>query len=117
MAPANLLSQLSKKLDIDDKCERKNLPAVGFLVNGVNLELPAEEYLDRDEKECFIAMMPVGDTGRGPIFVLGYPFLRNFFTTFDFDKKELTFARKADVKPMATSSGAHTIKLTGIRPS
>lgn len=38
------------------------------------LSLPSEEYLDRDEKECYVSMMSIGDTGRGPLLVLGLHF-------------------------------------------
>ncbi|CAD7972323.1 unnamed protein product [Amoebophrya sp. A25] len=120
MAPANLLGEISEKLNIDDKCHKKHIDSIGFLVQDHNLELVPEEFLDRDEKkdECLIAMMPIGDTGRGPIFVLGYPFLRNFMTTFDFDHKQLKFVAKADVladkTETADSGGLH---LTGARPS
>ncbi|CAD7926060.1 unnamed protein product [Amoebophrya sp. A120] len=116
MAPANMLAQISARLNIDDKCKKAKLPSLGFLVQGRNLELPAEEYLDRTDKDCFIAMMAIGDTGRGPIFVLGYPFLRNFFTSFDFDKKELGFVAAKDVVS-ESSSDEPRIPLKGSRPT
>ena len=81
--------------------------------------------MDKDQKECFLAMMSVRDTGRGPLIVLGYPFLRNYATVFDFDKKELGFADAKEVgkgaKVVAAKKDAKkkrgVAQLKGIRPS
>lgn len=128
MAPPNLLAQLNKRLDIDDKCQKKGIPSIGFVVKegssseegsktGVEheLTLSPDDYLDRNEKECYIAMMPVGDTGRGPLLVLGYPFLRKYYSMFDFERKRLGFVPSADIVP-SQGRGKPDIKLTGIRP-
>jgi len=100
MAPTNLLGQITTKLQIDDKCKKKNLPSLGFIIkdskNEVNLELEADEYLDRSDTECYISMMSIGDTGRGPLIVLGYPFLRNYYTMFDFENKQLGFVHSKE---------------------
>jgi len=36
--------------------------------------------------------MEVPDTGKGPLIVLGYPFLRKFYTVFDYKNVRLGFA-------------------------
>ena len=89
----------------------------------VNLELEADEYLDRDAKDCYMAMMSVGDTGRGPLIVLGYPFLRSYMTLFDFEKRQLQFVnsktgvKKSSVEEDDKASKEGVIELVGIRPS
>merc|ERR1712194_924474 len=74
-----------------------------------DLSLTSEDYLDRDEKNCYITMMSVGDTGRGPLIVLGYPFLRKYYTMFDFFKNRLEFVPSegvsASIKTEKESSG------------
>ena len=39
-----------------------------------------DDYMDRELSEgaeyCWAHLMPIGDTGRGPVLVLGMPFLR-----------------------------------------
>lgn len=116
MGPSNMIAAITKKLEIDDKCSKQKLPAFGFLVsaNGKQkkLEMSSEDYLDRDAKNCYLAMMSVRDTGRGPLLVLGYPFLRNYLTTFDYEKKELGFVDATTVKDL----GNHE-ELKGIRPA
>merc|ERR1712129_95007 len=42
---------------------------------------------------CWAHMMPIGGTGRGPIFVLGMPFLRAFYTVYDVHDKRIGIAR------------------------
>jgi len=133
MGPRNMIAQMTKKLDLDDKCEKANIPSIGFLVRDKktnttrNLELQAEDYLDRSDKDCYISMMSVGDMGRGPLVVLGYPFLRSFYTVFDFESREMRFASndkvvngavpaeaKAAEKTVSSDKG---IVLKGIRPA
>ena len=118
--------------------QKANIPSIGFLVKNhdgsskdeksslkeVNLELTADEYLDRDAKDCYMAMMSVGDTGRGPLIVLGYPFLRSYYTVFDFEKRRLQFVNsktgidtKNSVADDDAASKEGVIELVGIRPS
>jgi len=92
MGPKDLIDAMSKKLDIDDNCTKPKLPSMGFVVNGKTLELSSEDYLDKDKSGCWLGFMSVGDTGRGPLFVFGYPFLRRFYTVFDYGNRRLGFA-------------------------
>lgn len=115
MGPSNMIAAITGKLGVDDKCSKAKLPNLGFLVtsNGKQkkLELTSEDYLDKDAKDCYLAMMSIHDTGRGPLMVLGYPFLRNYLTTFDFEKKELGFV---DAKEVSAKTQHQSLK--GIRP-
>ena len=47
----------------------------------VRFNLKPEDYIDSQETEpgkmgCWLGLLPVPDTGKGPLVVLGYPFLR-----------------------------------------
>lgn len=114
MGPQRQIAQMTKLLDIDEKCDKPKLPNMGFVVNGKTLELSAEDYLDKDATGCWLGFMAIGDTGRGPLFVLGYPFLRKYYTAFDYKNKKLGFAlaKHGDAKP---ESGAASLR--GVRPA
>jgi hypothetical protein len=56
-------------------------------------------------------MMPVGDTGRGPIVVLGYPFLRSYYTVFDYDNRQLGFLEAKEVGGMVRGEGESAIEV------
>jgi len=66
--------------------------------------------------------MPVGDTGRGPIFVLGMPFMRAFYTVYNVRDKSIGIARaKHDNAPALASSlaqgGSAEVPLLALRPA
>jgi len=52
--------------------------------------------MDREANEgtqyCWAHFMPMEDPGRGPVLVLGMPFLRKFYTVFDFGNQAIGFA-------------------------
>jgi len=77
----------------------KVFPKLGFQIAGKTFEMEADDYMDRSEKDAppgmenaWAHMMSIGDTGRGPIFVMGMPFLRAFYTAFDVKQKKIGFA-------------------------
>lgn len=132
MGPKDLIDAMTKKLDIDDNCTKPKLPSMGFVVNGKTLELSAEDYLDKDKTGCWLGFMSVGDTGRGPLFVFGYPFLRKFVTVFDYGSvgyRRLGFAAAKHVAEDGAKGAAVQKKavkaslpegqelLKGVRPS
>ncbi len=65
-------------------------------------------------------MMSIGDTGKGPLFVFGYPLMRKYYTVFDFGKQRMGFALakagKRDHKMKAAKGSMSDVKLVGIRP-
>lgn len=112
MGPGNLIAQLSAKLGLSDDC-KGNMPAVGFMIAGKTLELASEDYLERSKDDCHLGFMSIADPK--PMILLGYPFLRKFYTVFDEDKGRVGFAlAKHDVKS-TPPAGAVSIPLTGVR--
>lgn len=81
------------------------MPALGFQVGGAYLELKPEDYMDVGPETCLFSWTSVGDTGRGPLLVLGMPFLRRYHTVFDFNA---TGPRLGFAKTRSCSSGART---------
>merc|ERR1719240_433034 len=67
---------------------------------------------------CWAHLMPVGDTGRGAIFVLGMPFMRVFYTAYDVKQKRIGFAKaKHDERGvMVNVKSAANEPLVALRP-
>merc|ERR1719440_1408200 len=56
------------------------------------MDRSTDEVSAPGKQTCWAHMMPIGDTGRGPIFVLGMPFLRAFYTVYDVKEKKIGIA-------------------------
>ncbi|CAE7672040.1 Ctse [Symbiodinium pilosum] len=102
----------------------RHFPKLGIRIGTQNFEMEADEYIDRSDPEqadgqgtCWAQLMPVGDTGRGAIFVLGMPFLRAFYTVYDVEAKRMGIARaKHKSKQVIADAGAQ-VKLVSLRPA
>eukprot|EP00931_Biecheleriopsis_adriatica_P048077 TRINITY_DN27766_c0_g1_i1.p1 TRINITY_DN27766_c0_g1~~TRINITY_DN27766_c0_g1_i1.p1 ORF type:complete len:473 (-),score=106.50 TRINITY_DN27766_c0_g1_i1:87-1505(-) len=131
MGPKKDLDQLLEMLNFNQKkaqmeCDQSaRFPKLGFRIGNELMEMEADEYIDRarspDDKEgketCWAHLMPVGDTGRGAIFVLGMPFLRAFYTVYDVEAKRIGIAKAARATHSKGSmSGASQVKLVSVRP-
>lgn len=114
MGPPFVVNLLRKAIKYStDDCGGSHFPSVGFVVKAADgtehvLEMQEEDYLDRDADNgtetgewCFLHLMPMKDTGRGPIFLLGMPFLRKFYTAFDLRGPRLGFAVAKQPRPHA----------------
>mmetsp|Transcript_77075 Transcript_77075/g.136504 ORF Transcript_77075/g.136504 Transcript_77075/m.136504 type:complete len:473 (-) Transcript_77075:273-1691(-) len=81
------------------------MPTLGLQVAGAYLELKPEDYMDVGGETCLFAWTSVADTGRGPLLVLGMPFLRRYHTVFDFNA---TGPRLGFARTQSCSAGART---------
>jgi len=134
MGPNEILDPLVTLLNFGNETQKncsKNdkFPKLGFMIGGELLEMEPDDYMDRshDPKQpngidsCWAHLMPVGDTGRGPIFVLGMPFLRAFYTVYDAHSKRIGIARAKHGSAsnagnaFALSNGAE-VPLIALRP-
>jgi saccharopepsin len=118
MAPGNILGRIMSKIDPGDDCSKR--PAkLGFKVNGKVLELNSEDYLEHSEEGCEFLLASAPSSGKGPSIVLGYPFLRRYYTVFDQGKSRIGFALANHAslkKPASLGSDVASIPLVGIRP-
>merc|ERR1719199_2449675 len=105
MGPANdvnpLISMINFGNDTQKNCTKNDhFPKLGFVIGGKTFEMGPDDYMDRshdttlpkDVDNCWAHLMPIGDTGRGPIFVLRMPFLRTFYTAFNVKEKKIGIA-------------------------
>lgn len=130
MGPKADLDQLLQLLhfgnDTQQNCSSKfKFPKLGFMIDGKTFEMEPDDYMDRSRDEytpkdmelCWAHLMPIGDTGRGPIMVLGMPFLRTFYTAYNMQEKKIGIAL-AKHQRLGTQkvSGAANEPLIAVRP-
>jgi hypothetical protein len=92
--PSGIIQKLADRLDIQEDCSNfHTLPMVGFLVNGQILNFEPLEYVDKTSGTCGLSLMPLDvPPPRGPLFVLGIPFMEKFYTVYDNEKRRVGFA-------------------------
>jgi len=120
----HLLGLLNFANDTQKNCTAADkFPKLGFTVGGEDLEMEPDDYMDRSHEHgaaegvdnCWAHLMPIGDTGRGPIFVLGMPFLRAFYTVFDVKNRKIGMARSKRIAPTAKASTG-LVPLVAVNP-
>lgn len=95
-----LLKALQFPKDTQMNCtDDQKFPKLGFVIANKTFEMDPDDYMDRSRnghkqgtQSCWAHLMPVGDTGRGPIFVLGMPFMRVFYTAYNVKEKKIGIA-------------------------
>mmetsp|Transcript_76548 Transcript_76548/g.238404 ORF Transcript_76548/g.238404 Transcript_76548/m.238404 type:complete len:183 (+) Transcript_76548:2-550(+) len=126
----SLVSLLNFGHDTEINCTREQrFPKLGFQIGGENFEMEPDDYMDRSHRPdaeagvdtCWAHLMPVGDTGRGPIFVLGMPFMRAFYTVYDALNKRIGIAKAKHEGAAAAEAGAAPgsaaqVPLVALRP-
>lgn len=129
MGPHDDLSVILKALhftqDTQMNCSSKQVfPKLGFLIANRSFEMEPDDYMDRSQlassagmESCWAHMMPIGDTGRGPIFVLGMPFMRAFYTAYDVKEKRIGIAKaKHRSAKLGRIAGRVSEQLVSVRP-
>eukprot|EP00933_Yihiella_yeosuensis_P009471 TRINITY_DN11539_c0_g3_i2.p1 TRINITY_DN11539_c0_g3~~TRINITY_DN11539_c0_g3_i2.p1 ORF type:complete len:420 (-),score=79.27 TRINITY_DN11539_c0_g3_i2:347-1606(-) len=86
--PSSIISQLRKQLQ-GGSCNR----TLGFVISNRTLQLQAEDFLTPTLTGCIPALQALDmPPPQGPVFVLGAPFLRRFYTAYDRERKMVGFA-------------------------
>jgi cathepsin D len=113
MGPGNLIAQLSARMNLDDEC-KSAMPSIGFKVAGETLELAPEDYVEHTKDGCHVGFMSIAESK--PVILLGYPFLRKYYTVFDAEQGRVGFALAKHGSKAAAPAGVSSIPLTGVRP-
>uniref|UniRef100_A0A7S4UVI8 Peptidase A1 domain-containing protein n=1 Tax=Alexandrium monilatum TaxID=311494 RepID=A0A7S4UVI8_9DINO len=104
---AGLVARLSAL--VSSRChDRGRLPSLRFQLGGVPLELPPEAYIVRSPGStgCSHVFASMDATSPlGPVWVLGLPFLRRYYTVFDWS------AGRIHVAPSDPACAAPTMSL------
>jgi len=92
--PTDTINALIDRLAAADDCANyKKLPNLGFVVQGHVLNLRPEDYMDKSEDGCSVALMTLDiPPPKGPLFIFGDPFLRKFYTVYDRESLRVGFA-------------------------
>merc|ERR1719161_3366172 len=132
MGPRSDLDQILRMInfgtDTTTNCtDKTKFPKLGFVIEGKIFEMEANDYMDREydaslpqgTDSCWAHLMAIGDMGRGPLFVLGMPFLRKFYTAYDIEKNKIGMALAKQGMPsnnVAAQTKEHAIPLVAVRP-
>lgn len=105
VGPSSELRKILHLLDIHTNCSNyESLPKLGFAIDGMAMYLEKDVYVLMNKDVCRPAMMPLDiPPPKGPLFVLGIPFLETFYTVFDEPNRRIGFAvaKKQNQDPMA----------------
>lgn len=139
MAPESIVSGITSALGVKEDCSAQlgqRFPSLSLrLPGGKVLTMNQEDYMDIQEvpddhagtskSYCWVHLMnsAKGTDSKGPLFVLGLPFLRAYYTTFDAELHRIGFALprqgeklKSSAKQAAAPSDAVRVGLRGHRP-
>mmetsp|Transcript_4818 Transcript_4818/g.10770 ORF Transcript_4818/g.10770 Transcript_4818/m.10770 type:complete len:419 (-) Transcript_4818:44-1300(-) len=98
--PTDIVNALTEKLKVASDCSNfKSLPDLGFVVGENTLTLKPEDYVDKSEDGCSVALMTLDiPPPKGPLFIFGDPFLRKYYTVYDRGELRVGFALAAHSK-------------------
>lgn len=95
--PSDVIDLMRGALRLDAGCGNyAALPDLGFIIGDDQkwvLNLEPQDYVNRDTGRCDLAFMELNvPPPKGPLFVLGAPFLRKFLTVYDAAESRVGFA-------------------------
>lgn len=92
--PSEIINVLTEKLTVANDCSNyQKLPHLGFIVGNHILNLDPEDYIDKSEDGCSVALMTLDiPPPKGPLFIFGDPFLRKYYTVYDRQQLKVGFA-------------------------
>jgi hypothetical protein len=96
--PTDIVNMLIDKLNVSSDCSNfDKLPNIGFVIQDHIMNLSPEDYVDRNgTSDCGVSLMTQDvDPAEGPMFILGDPFLRKYYTVYDQGNKQVGFSLAA----------------------
>jgi len=95
--PSDVIGSITEKLVVKSDCSNyRQLPDLGFIVGEHILNLKPEDYVDKGDDGCSVALMTLDiPPPKGPLFIFGDPFLRKYYTVYDRQQLKVGFALAA----------------------
>jgi len=92
--PSEIINSITEKVAVKNDCSNyAKLPDLGFIVGGHILNLKPEDYVDKGDDGCSVALMTLDiPPPKGPLFIFGDPFLRKYYTVYDREHLKVGFA-------------------------
>jgi hypothetical protein len=69
--------------------EETHLPVLSFTIDGTEFPLPPQHYFLKENGVCYVLILPMDF----PLYILGDPFMRAYYTVFDADNSRIGIAR------------------------
>eukprot|EP00933_Yihiella_yeosuensis_P067971 TRINITY_DN7316_c0_g3_i1.p1 TRINITY_DN7316_c0_g3~~TRINITY_DN7316_c0_g3_i1.p1 ORF type:complete len:450 (-),score=90.89 TRINITY_DN7316_c0_g3_i1:387-1736(-) len=112
--PSKVISKLEARVGVKADCSNfHQLPNLGFVLNGRVLNLEPEDYVDNSNL-CSVSFMSLDvPPPNGPLFILGDPFLRKFYSAYDREKNMVGFAPAKHSGTPVSKSSALLVALNG----
>lgn len=89
--PSTIINAALLELNVDSDCANyDSLPTLGFAIDHYILNLDKDDYVKRTDDSCIHQLMALDlPPPKGPIILLGDPFLRRYYTIYDRDSLQL----------------------------
>eukprot|EP00928_Gymnodinium_smaydae_P042254 TRINITY_DN28473_c0_g2_i1.p1 TRINITY_DN28473_c0_g2~~TRINITY_DN28473_c0_g2_i1.p1 ORF type:complete len:433 (-),score=29.35 TRINITY_DN28473_c0_g2_i1:74-1372(-) len=108
--PSDIVGSLKDAIDIRQDCSNVDeLPDIQFVIRGHTVILKPENYIAQSSDACTLALSSVDiPPPKGPLIILGKPFLQRYYTIFDRARMRVGFAlAKHSVSPPLITKKKH----------